>query len=159
MANCLEIQTADAIVAAINAATWTETFRAERTYADLDHPLEDLDVLKVEVALPEAWESYELDNRNSDDVKLTLEIAIRKRFGLERQNQASGTILREEIDRLVNLTIEMARSFATDAPGSVQASWVSTTLAQLYDRVTLREFHQFTSLIELEFDIDRTLPT
>ena len=159
MANCLEIQLADAIVAVINAATWPETFRAERTYADIDHTLEELDVLKVEVALPEGWDDSQLNDRNSDTATVVLEVSIRKRFGLERQNQTDDTIQCGEIDRLVNLTIEIARKFSTDQVTGIECNWRGMNLPQIYDRVKLREFHQFTSFIELEYEINRTLPT
>ena len=63
MADAVEITLADAIVSAINAASWSVQFRAERSYLDVDATLEELDVLRVDVVMPDVWDSYELDDR------------------------------------------------------------------------------------------------
>jgi len=157
MANQLELQTADAIVAAINAATWDEQFRAVRSYADLELPLEQFDTLQVEVITPNAWDEFALDTNESDAAVSTFDIAIRKRFTLEQHDNAQGGIRREELDRLFNLTIAIARYFSTDRFADIEAAWTSTELPQIYDRGALAELHQFTGVVSLTFEIHRTL--
>ena len=156
MADALEIQVADAVVAQINSQTWSETFRAERSYADIDAELTELDVLRVEVVLPEEWDQYDLDTRGSDEAQLTLTIAIRKRFGTEQQNQRLSGALRSEVDRLYTLAVDMARHFTTRAPTSLEAEWVQTTV-QHYDRQKLATEQTFAAVIELQYKLQRTL--
>lgn len=157
MANSLEIQIADAVVSAINAATWTEVFRAERIYGDIDTPLEELDRLRVDVLMPEAWDAHELDDQSNDSCIAVFEIAIRKNFGMAMQNQVDGGGLRDELDRLYTLAVDMARVFMTDAFDSLTAHCIDTQLLQAYDREMLATMGQFTAVIQLTFDVRRAL--
>lgn len=157
MANSLEIQIADAVASAINAATWGETFRAERIYGDIDTPLEELDRLRVDVVMPEGWDSHELDDRANDVCVVPIEIAIRKKFGVEQQDQVDGGTQRAELDRLFNLTIDMARFFLTDQFSGIEANCTDTELVQAYDREMLAQMGQFTAVIQLTFEVRRAL--
>ena len=157
MADAVEITLADAIVSAINAASWSLLFRAERSYLDVDATLEELDVLRVDVVMPDVWDSYELDDRSTDSANVSFEIAIRKRFGMEQQNQAGEGVQRAELDRLYTLAIDMARYFATDRFADVEANWLETNLVQAYDREQLAQDKQFLAVISLQFAVHRAL--
>ena len=157
MANSLEIQIADAVVSAINAATWGEVFRAERIYGDIDAPLEELDRLRVDVVMPEAWDAHELDDQSDDSCIAVFEVAIRKKLSMAMQSQVDGGGLREELDRLYTLAIDMARMFMTDTFDSLTAHCIDTQLLQAYDREMLAAMGQFTAVIQLTFDVRRAL--
>lgn len=156
MANDLLLQTCDAIKDAIAAVDWGIEFDLERSYLDVDAPLEELDRLRVDVVVPEEWDEHILDTQADEAYVATIEVAIRKRFGLEQQNQAAGGLRTEAIDELINLASTMARYFTADrlsAFDTENVSWQSMQLAQLYSRKQLAESRQFTSIIEFTFEI------
>lgn len=157
MANATELDLVDAIVAAINAATWSLTFRASRSYRDVDVTMEELDTLHVDVIVPQDWSDYQLESRGTDQATVAIDIAIRKRFGLEQQNQAAGGVQETEVDRLYTLAIDMARYFSTDRFEGVEANWNATDLVQAYDSEQLINDRQFTAVITLEFLVHRAL--
>jgi hypothetical protein len=156
VANDLLIQTCDAIKDAIAAVDWGLEFAIERSYADVDATLEELDRLRVDVVVPEEWDEHILDTKADEAYVATIEVAIRKRFGVEGQNQAAGGIRTEAIDELVTLASTMARYFTADrlnAFDTENVSWQSMQLAQLYSRRQLAESRQFTAIIEFTFEI------
>lgn len=156
MADDLLLQTCDAIKTAIESVDWGVNFDIERSYLDIDADLEQLDRLRVDVAVPEEWDEHNLDTIADEAYVVTIEVAIRKRFNLEQQNQAAGGIQTREIDKLVNFASSMARYFTADrlsALDTANVSWKSMQLAQLYSRKQLAESRQFTAILEFTFEI------
>lgn len=157
MASDLLIQTCDAIRDAILAASWDLDFACDRGYLDVDEPLEELDRLRVDVVVPESWDEHELDTQADESYTVTIEVAIRKRFGLEEQNNAAGGIRRDALDELATFACSLARFFTADrftAFSTENVAWQETTLAQLYSREQLVQSRQFTAIIELTFEIN-----
>jgi len=157
VANDLLLQTCDAIKDAIAAVDWGVEFELSRGYLDVDATLEELDRLRVDVVVPEAWDDHELDTKADELYVATIDVAIRKRFGLEQENQAAGGLRTEAIDELVNVVSTMARYFTADrlsAFDTENVSWQSMQLAQLYSRKQLSESRQFTAILEFTFEIN-----
>lgn len=156
MADDLLLQTCDAIKNAIAAVDWGVEFDLSRGYLDADATLEELDRLRVDVVVPEAWDDHQLDTHGDESYVCTIEVAIRKRFGLEQQNQAAEGIRTEEVDALVNFVSTMSRYFTADRLtdfSTENVSWQSVNLTQLYSRAQLTESRQFTAIIEFTFEI------
>ena len=154
----LLLDVADAIVDAINAHDWGQPVRAERSYADIDAPLEQLDSLVCDVLVPQEIDGLELDSSGSDKTTATYEIALRKRMVAAERDQTAGNWRREDVDRLVNLALDISRYFNADRFSGIEAAWIDTQVPQIYSRQELRELGQFTAVIELTYELHRTLP-
>lgn len=147
------VQVADAITAAINAAEWALPFRAERSYADWDDELTELNRLRVDV-VPKFDPSLDLDTRATNGWELAVDIGVRKRFDIDQQNQVEGRIKLAEIDKLVELVETLAEMFIPDrftALDSIGAVWMNTTIPALYVRDHLRINSQFTGFVRHTF--------
>lgn len=157
MASDLVIQTADAIKDAIAAKAWGVDFALSRSYLDIDADLVELDRARVDVVMPEDVDDFVLDTKADEMLTVTYEIAIRKRFDLNQQNNAEGGIRQSEIDALVNLTLAIARHFTADrfADLTGNIAWKETSLAQLYIRTALQERHQYVGVVEITFEISQ----
>lgn len=148
-------QVADAVTDAINAATWSMPFRAERSYADWDDELQTLDRLRVDV-VPRFDPTIELDTRATNGWELAIDIGVRKRFDIAQQNQVEGKIKLADIDALVELVESLGEMFIPDRLAgldAIGAVWIATSIPALYVRDHLRMWTQFTGFVRHTFSL------
>jgi hypothetical protein len=153
-------QVADAITAAINAATWSLDFRAERSYADFDDRLTDLERIKVDV-VPKFDPQIELDTRATTGWELAVDVGVRKLFTQSDIDSTSGKIKLTALDQMVQLVEDLAQFLIEDrftALNSIGAVWMETRIPALYIRDHLREWSQFTGYIRLVFSLHCEVP-
>ena len=155
------VQLCDGIVEQVRSLTWDGTpFTVERTYAEADEELasDELAKPRVDVVMPDGYDSVDLETRGMVRYEVTVDLILRKRLGRESQESRDGDLDQTEIDSLVLLaeTLGLAATYArmTDF---TSAAWVKTEHAPLFNRAHLRQFHQFTSVIALTFEISQEL--
>lgn len=149
------IDAPNAVVAALNAETWTESFTAARSYADWDLALETSGLFVDVVTAAGSVETELVDRKGSLDYTVPVHIAIRERFTLAERVEATGRIDVAEIDALVELTDDIHAYFSTDRfSGSYDdIVWNETRLLICPDRRALREWGQFLGIVELRFSV------
>jgi len=161
MPNSIEIQIADAIASELNGEDFGLEFKAERSYADISSPLEDMDVLKVDV-VPWSAEST-LNSRGSLLYTVETDVVIRKRFEPRTQDVRTGRIPVADIDLLMKLRQDIKEFFEpsqasqdgrslADVPDAV---WSGTRTMAAYVRGHLKTLRQFTAWIRIEYEIGR----
>jgi hypothetical protein len=154
------IQLVDAVVTAVNAAGWSgESFTAVKSYAEADSLLSEssAESLQVEVLVPEGYDDVELESRGLVTRTATVEVVIRKRFGMAAQ-ESSGRIDPDDIDPLVELAELLAESVIYDRmTGLTAAAWIESQNDPVYRRDHLREHRQFTSVVLLTFEISSAI--
>lgn len=138
------IQIADAVVAALNAATFAMPFTAERHYQPV-FDLAEMKDLHVSV-VPRGTEITQVARaKGTFDHKV--DVAVQKKF-------VKGDAA--ELDPLVALAEEIAESFrAKRLPGMPDAAWVKTEHAPVYAQEHMQELRQFTSVMTLTFRVTR----
>lgn len=147
------VRMADAVVSAINAHDWDIPVMAERSYAEFDDQLTDLDKLQIDV-FPKFDPTIELDTRGTTGWQVAIDVGVRKRFDTADQDQTTGRIKRSSIDELVALVESLAKYLIAerftelDAIGMV---WQSTSVPALFVRDHLRQWSQFTGVVRLTF--------
>ena len=144
---------ASMVTEVLNAAIFSTSFTAERSYADWTLPLEENqgDNLLVDV-VPVGKIEGEIETRGSIKYSPDVDIAVRLGLGPERR-QANGRFNVAEIDELVSLVHEIAEFFAIDRFGNQnQFAWDSERNVKI-DIVYahLRTNHQFTGIVRLPF--------
>ena len=146
------VQAADLATAAINAGALVSAgeFKAERSFAEWDDILPDWDKLHVDV-VPVFDPKTELEDRETVRYDLSVDIAVRKRLGVDSQNQATGAVLIKAVDDLTSLVESIHDFFLTDRFGEGDITWQSSTIRSLYSRAQLREHRQFLGIVRLEF--------
>jgi hypothetical protein len=155
------IQVADEVVTTLNSAlpgTFSQTFEAERSYADWELPLEDSapqDRVLVDVTPVPPLES-ELETRGSIAYRPAVDIIVRRRI-TPSQRDANGKLLLAEIDALVLFVEELAEFFTTDQLATSTARWAETEIRRAFVPTHLREKHQFTGIIRVTFDLEQAL--
>lgn len=162
------IALADAIAAEVNAATWDGlSFEADRNYGDYDTNLPELGVLKVDV-VPAEYADNDIETRAPTvGYQPTADIVIRKRFD-QRDLEACGRIVKEELDRLVLFVEELHEFFiAPDTTDGTtigrrlqtytEASWNNTVIRANASRKHLREHQMFLGVIRVTYDVSKSL--
>ena len=136
------INIADALVAALNAHTFTEPFTAARTYRP-DFDLKDMNDLHVTV-VPQGIEMSTLGrNVVQDDVQI--DMAVQKRLSAPENEEA-------ELDALMALVREVADFIR--ATGQFDGGvWTNTENVPIYSQEHLAELRQFTSVLTLTFRV------
>lgn len=131
-------------------------FVPERSYAEWDDELPDLDCLHVDV-VPVTYDETDLDARESVGYVVSVDVVIRKKFGQKHRTQ-NGKIDLEEIDRLVLLVEEIYELFSkarlTDYD---EAIWKETRILSSYSRKHLREMSMFLGIVRISFDVSERL--
>jgi hypothetical protein len=155
------IEVADGVTAelltALNADTFSEvTFVPERSYADWDEDLSDLDCLHVDV-VPVAYEDTSLDARESVGYVCSVDVVIRKKFSQKYRTQ-DGKIDKSEVDSLVLLVEEiheyLCKIRLTDY---TEAVWRETVIRSAYSREHLRMMSMFFGVVRVSFDVSERL--
>lgn len=131
-------------------------FTAERSYADWDLPLEDLDELHVDV-VPHPQSKTELSVSDTLSYEVRSTILVRKRFGTDFQDNSGRTIV-DEVDTLVGVVEAIAEYFVKLVmTNDTDAIWQAVELPDHYVRDHLREHRQFTGTVRLTHRIDKVL--
>jgi len=155
------VQVAQAVAAELNAHAFSLPFTAEAGYLT-DMELQDSGVLHVDVVPVNG--PMELATEASVKYIPRVDIGIRERIG--QQNPAvpgedlgdRGGIDQDRINRLMYLVQEIAEAFVPlELPAVENCVWQSTDIRAWYVPRHLREWHQFTGLIRLEFRVERDL--
>jgi len=150
--NSVDIQVADAIVAALRAATFDiEVPTIERTYADVNRELESLEEIRIDV-IP--WDcQVEQDSRGTHEYVIETDIVIRQRFGQQSQDADSGLIAKEKVDALGKLRQDVYELFApaqSTHSGSLDdtdAMFTDVELAEVMHKDMWQKYRQFTAVI------------
>ncbi len=143
------IQIADAVAAALNAASLSQPFTAVRHYLP-EFDLKEMDTLHVSVVPAELDE--ETADRTRDRAEYKIHVAIQKRVakqdppGLDTAAIDALMQLVEEIDDLLR---------HKRLAGYEQAHWAKTENKPIYDPKHLKEHGQFTSLLVFTFRVTR----
>jgi hypothetical protein len=165
--DAIPIRIADAVVAEINAAVTAEEFStlgftAVRSYADWDEKFSDLveGIPRVDVVF-RAETSPELEDQSALDYEVSIDVALRCRFGQEDRDNATGRLKNESIDPLVTLAEQMHEHFVSDRNGTTlpnepTATWQQSDVKLYWDRKKIRE-GLFYSWFRLVFSISKDI--
>ncbi len=134
---------ADAVVAQLNAASFSQSLTAERHYQP-KFDLSEMTELRVSV-VPRSLASKSLD-RNRDTFDYLIDVAVQKKTDM---SQAA-------LDALMALVEEIADHFRTQLlAGYPNARCTEVKNEPVYALEHLDEFRQFTSVITLTFRVWR----
>jgi len=139
---------ADAIVAALNGGSFSESFTAVRRYRP-QYDLEDVKTLRVTVVPKTLAEAAATRVTTAGD--LEIDVAVQKKLAATTGSDQTAAD-EAEIDGLMDLVQEI-REFirATGAFGVAQ--WLKTRNAPIYSVEHLAELRQFTSLLTLSLKV------
>jgi len=132
------LQLADALVADLNAHSFSQTFVAVRGYLPT-FELPDMNLLRVTVVASK--DDGKLDTRNASAHEFAIDIGVQKK---------PSTIENTDLDPLMHLVQEIADYFLFGKrPGG--ATLVNPQVRILYLQDHLHKFHQFTAVVTLTF--------
>ena len=138
------LRTADAVVAALNAAALSLPLTAERHYQP-QYDLAEMKDLHVTVVPRGVEVSQAARGKGTFDYKV--DVAVQKKF--EKGDAA-------ELDPLMELAGEIAELFrAKRLADFPEAAWVKTEHAPVYAQEHMQELRQFTSVMTLTFRVTR----
>lgn len=143
------VQIADAVAAAINGATLSQSVAAERLYVPV-HELNDLDTVKVSV-VPAGLAIEEL-TRASDLFTYTVDVGIQRKVS----PADPSTLANADVDPWVTLTEEIGDLFRGRRVGGFRCTGVANR--PVYSPDHLDEKRVFTSVLSLTFTVDRVRP-
>jgi hypothetical protein len=151
------VRVADAITAAIAGHNFGIEFVTERSYADWKFELDKSNCLRVDV-VPMRHTSAEMNARGGPDInhisyQCVIGIGIRKRFDQGDQEAINGRVALSEIDRLVLLTEQIHGFVCSWEKRNILAgiTWEETEIRATYVGEHLRDWRQYTGLIDLTF--------
>ncbi|HEX4131463.1 MAG TPA: hypothetical protein VHZ24_15595 [Pirellulales bacterium] len=136
------VEIADAVVAALSAATYSQPISACRKYL-ANYEIKDLEPAVVVTVIPRNSTSTPA-TRTACQYDHTIDLAV--------QNKISGSD--EDLDALVNLVDEIEKSLRLQTLTTIsgrQAKWAGTTSEAAYDLKHLEEKRVFTSVLTLSY--------
>jgi ribosomal protein L31E len=143
------VQIADAVTAALSAATLSQPFSAVRYYLP-EFDLKEMKDLHISVVPAELDE--EIADRGRDRAEYKIHVAVQKRVA---KPDSSG-LDNAAIDVLMQLVQEIDDLFRhKPLSGFEQALWAKTENKPIYDPKHLQEHQQFTSLLAFTFRVNR----
>lgn len=135
---------AEAVVAELNAGTFSQTFQAERHYLPV-YELEDIKDLRVTV-VPKGT-AIQSAGRGSNQHDVEIDVAVQKKL-----TKTEPT----EIDPLIALVEELADQFRLKRLASYpNAVWTRTQNEPVYAAEHLDQYRVFTSILTLTFRVIR----
>ena len=147
------IELADAVVAELNATTWSWAFTAKRTYRPR-FDLKELATLRVSVV--PVVSSTEITGRSSTEVAPAVDVAVQK--------QVTGPDDTATIDRLMGLLQEVQDYFLgggltlASGPQAACIGCVQVSGAEAgYVVKHLDELHAFTGIVRLNWKLGRKI--
>lgn len=143
----------EAILSRLKAQTWPIELTCNRSYADIDAPLEAVGAAQIDVMMPDGIDEQGLDSVSSEFRVVTYQVGLRKRFGEQETDATSGTIKLEALDQCMEAAETLSTLLTADLVSGVpEAKWVATD-GELCRRADLREKTQFTALFDVVFEI------
>jgi hypothetical protein len=133
------VQLADAVVADLNAATFSQPFTAQRSYLPR-WKLEELATIRVTVVPKD--DVGERASRTQWQEDYQLDVAIQQRLGANETAQ---------MDALVLLGQELADYFKSRNPAGDLATLVAVAFAPLFDPDHLEKHKTLTTVLNLTF--------
>jgi len=165
MSDAISVGIAKAVTSLIDAATLSQDFTPERSYAeweldlskqakDSGWELSDADKLHVDVVAHTTQQDSELSGRGFLRYSVPVQIAIRKKFGQEAQDDDTGRIAIAKIDELIKLTEEIHVLLTeADLDDQYNSKWNDAPkIIAAPVKAHLRQISQFTGIIEGTFD-------
>ena len=147
--SAITIEIADAVVAALNAATLSQPFTAVRHYLP-EFDLKEMGTLHISVVPAELDE--EVADRTRDRAEYKIHVAVQKRVA----KQDPPGLDTAAIDALMQLVEEIDDLFRHNRlAGYEQAHWAKTENKPIYDPKQLKEHGLFTSLLVFTFRVTR----
>lgn len=139
----------------------TDDWTAKRSYGQFKDVLEQAGPLLVDV-VPVTHPATKMATRGSIVYLTTLDVGVRKKFGPSQTDQDNGGICKvAEVDRLVEFVQRVFSFFVKEAnwnlPDDDGSSWVSGTIRMPYSRKHLEDYRQFTGIVRLQYQTERTL--
>ena len=140
-----------------------EYFIPRRSYADWDEELAKLQDLHVDVVAVTNEVTTDLDSRLKVVYVVPVDIGIRKRFKKNEQDPDTREIDKEANDALIQLTEQTLEYFLPQdnlkrpsnqpgrLPGLDCAAWVGAKIRTAGNRIHLRDWRQFTSIVRVTF--------
>ena len=154
----------------LDSESFEHEFTLERGYAawDLqlnqtdDLELHEVDKLRVDVVAHATQQTVDHSARSVVRRRLPIDIAVRRKFGSDGQDQDSGEIAIERIDELMLLVEQLEDLFiASRLEGFPAAVWDGegggTTIVAAPIREHLRGLRQFTAIIRVVFNVTKKL--
>lgn len=148
------------ITAAVAADAFHQSFTLERSYADWDLELKEAEGLRVDVALVTTKHMAELAARGGKlAYTVPVDVAVRRRFGRDNQNDDTGRVLVSKVDELMLLVEQLHEQFTqqrlTDPLTSVWKEDPKILVAPSVKH--LRDMKMFYGLVRLAFRTDKAL--
>lgn len=164
MADAVATTVAKSVLADLEAASLSQTITPERSYADWEEPLETAATeesrLLVDVVANTTDQTLVAATRGSEpkiQYIVVVDVAVRCRFGQDKQNSETGRVKIEEVDSLVLLVQEIHELFhlkrTANADGIVWHEPAKVLVNP--DREHLRKMKQFTGIVRLSFEAFR----
>jgi len=143
MSDALAVLVADAVVAELNAGTFSESVSAVRSFLP-EYDLKDLKDLRVTV-LP-AGDDLSSESRGANRRLVRVEIGIQKRLPTGEEAEA------EEMQALLLLLEEIKAYLAGRTLGGQPAArWLATENSPIYDPETVQEHRSFLSVLRVSY--------
>jgi len=133
------LELADAVVADLNAATFSQPFTAQRSYLPR-WKLEDLGTIRVTVVPKD--DAGERASRSQWQEDYQIDVAIQRKLGSDETAQLDGLIL---------LAQEVADYFKSRNPTGDSATLVAVAFAPLFDPDHLEKHKTLTTVVNLTF--------
>lgn len=144
------IDIADAVVTALNGATLSQSFVAERKYVPV-HELDDLAQLRVSV-VPATLEGVLIDRAGRNLYTFTIDVAVQKSIG---SGAMTDVQINAACDPLMTLSEEIADLFDGKALTSPAARCTDVKNVPIFAPAHLDEKRVFTSVVSLTFKLGR----
>jgi hypothetical protein len=157
----VEVTVAKAVVSELAAATLSQKITPVRSWADWVQPLEVDDTCKentlyVDVVPVATAQEIEASSRSTIAYTCPVDVAVRMKFGADRQDQDTGRIAIEEVDALMLLVQEIHERFTlTRMQDFDAAAWQGTKRLVAPHKPHLRDIRQFTGIVRVSFRVDR----
>ena len=157
-ATAVSVGVAQAVAAALAAADLSQDFTPERSYANWELELENADCLRVDVVAVIDKQTCVLFTRGKKRYTIPVDIAVRKRFAPNEQDDETGRIDIAELDALCLLTEEIHGLFMKESlDGFDSAVWDRTEISVSPVTDHLKKFRQFTSIVRIPFVVDKAV--
>lgn len=160
MSDAVAVAVAKAVTEQLADATLSQTFTPERSYADWAQPLEkesvtEADKLYVDVVLQATGAEVQLDDRGSTEHSVSVDIAVRKKFGADKQDDDTGRVVVSEVDAMMLLVQEVYELFIPERLANFEdAVWdpeQGTRILVAPLKKHLYEMKQFTGIVRVGF--------
>jgi len=161
------VTAAKSVLEMLRAAEFSQRgFILERSYADWDHEhnksdelaIDESDKLRVDVVSHTISQTMDLSSRTSVQFTSPIDIAVRRKFGQDKQDKATGRINVEELDALMLFTQEIYVLLTKKRlKNDLQHVWEGLEIVAAPLRQHLRELHQFTGIVRVTFRNDLDL--